>query len=184
MVFIKNIAIAFILIISSASASPMPEAEAKPQLKACIWKGCTPQSTARCDPVTLRWVPAHKGVAGNEMAEQMAKKAAVHLEEDDRFSKQFMREASLAYLKRKTSDIKTTAAKEWIKTSTSGSKAKEIASRYHQLLTGHALIVPYLKEKLGKRESDTCWWCDSGKRQTREHLFKECSRWRAEIRDL
>ncbi|KAI5785716.1 hypothetical protein FPQ18DRAFT_394394 [Pyronema domesticum] len=127
------------------------------------------------------------------MAYQIAKRAAAHLEEDDRFSKQFMREASLAHLKRKTSYIKTTATKEWIKTSTSRSKAyiprdktgirknlknerKEIASRYYQLLTGHAVITPYLKEKLGKRESDTSWWCNSGKRQTREHLFKEFSR--------
>ncbi|KAI5816138.1 hypothetical protein BZA77DRAFT_313741 [Pyronema omphalodes] len=50
MVFIKNIAIAFVLIVSSALASPMPEAEADPQLKACYWKGCASQSVARCDP--------------------------------------------------------------------------------------------------------------------------------------
>jgi hypothetical protein len=51
-------------------------------------------------------------------------------------------------------------------------------------LTGHALTAPYLKEKLKKRVSDECWWCESGKRQTREHLFKECSRWLPEIREL
>jgi hypothetical protein len=47
-----------------------------------------------------------------------------------------------------------------------------------------AIIAPYLKNKLRKRESEECWWCDSGERQTREHLFKECSRWKGEIRDL
>jgi hypothetical protein len=61
---------------------------------------------------------------------------------------------------------------------------KEVASRYFQFLTGHALTAPYLKEKLKKRDSDECWWCESGKRQTREHLFEECSRWLPEIRQL
>ena len=28
-----------------------------------------------------------------------------------------------------------------------------------------------------------CWWCGTG-RQTREHLFKECIKWRREIRTL
>jgi hypothetical protein len=39
-------------------------------------------------------------------------------------------------------------------------------------------------EKLKKHPSDECWWCEEGKRQTREHLFKECSRWRKEIKEL
>jgi hypothetical protein len=51
-------------------------------------------------------------------------------------------------------------------------------------LTGHALTAPYLEEKLRKRDSDECWWCESDKRQTRKHLFKECSRWLPEIREL
>jgi hypothetical protein len=37
---------------------------------------------------------------------------------------------------------------------------------------------------LKKHPSDNCWWCAEGKRQTREHLFKECSHWRQEIREL
>lgn len=90
---------------------------------------------------------------------------------------------------------------QWITTRTAKSKAyiprdktgirknlrnerKGIASRYYQLLTGHAVVAPYLKEKLKKRDLDTCWWCDSGRRQTRDHLFKECARWSSEIKDL
>jgi hypothetical protein len=46
------------------------------------------------------------------------------------------------------------------------------------------LTAPYLKEKHKKQDSDECWWCESGKRQTREHLFIECSHWMSEIRDL
>jgi hypothetical protein len=61
---------------------------------------------------------------------------------------------------------------------------KEVASRFFQFLTGHALTAPYLWDKLHKRESDECWWCESGQRQTREHLFKECSHWLPQIREL
>jgi len=46
------------------------------------------------------------------------------------------------------------------------------------------LIAPFLKEKLKKSDSDQCWWCETGKRQTRDHLFKKCRRWKAEINVL
>ena len=45
------------------------------------------------------------------------------------------------------------------------------------------MTAPFLKEKFGWIESDTCWWCTKS-RQTREHLFKECSSWKQEIRKL
>ena len=45
------------------------------------------------------------------------------------------------------------------------------------------MIAPFLKEKYGWVESDTCWWC-SNRRQSREHLFKECMAWKTEIRQL
>ena len=60
---------------------------------------------------------------------------------------------------------------------------KELASRFFQLASGHAMIAPFLKEKFGWIESDSCWWCSSG-RQTREHLFKECRAWKEEIKEL
>jgi len=34
---------------------------------------------------------------------------------------------------------------------------------------------PHL-EKIGKRASDTCWWCDRGVKQSRKHLFKGCKK--------
>jgi len=52
------------------------------------------------------------------------------------------------------------------------------------LLTGHALVAPFLKDKLKKTDSDQCWWCETGKRQTRDHLIKECGRWKTEINVL
>ena len=60
---------------------------------------------------------------------------------------------------------------------------KELASRFFQLASGHAMIAPFLKGRFGWVESDSCWWCSSG-RQSREHLFKECRAWREEIRLL
>jgi hypothetical protein len=150
--------------------------------------------------VMLRWVPGHKGVPGNEQANAMAKRAAKELPEDA-YCRWITRTASLTYLRRKTTETRTKATKEWIETRTAKSKAyiprkqmglrknlchekKEVASRFYQLLSGHAITAPYLKEKLRKSETDTCWWCESGKKQTRDHLFKECSMWKTEIRDL
>src|SRR6266705_6546840 len=33
-------------------------------------------------------------------------------------------------------------------------------------------------------ESDKCWWCNCGKRQTRHYLFTECKAWAPQIRKL
>jgi len=57
--------------------------------------------------------------------------------------------------------------------------SKAVASRFYQLRTGHALIGPYLK-KIGKSASDTCWWCDRGVKQSREHLFNSCKKWKSQ----
>jgi len=57
-----------------------------------------------------------------------------------------------------------------------GQASKAVASRFYQLRTGHALIGPYLK-KTGKRASDTC---DRGVKQSREHLFKSCKKWKSQ----
>ena len=58
-----------------------------------------------------------------------------------------------------------------------------MAARFFQLLSGHTMIVPFLKERWGWTDSDRCRWCEKGK-QSREHLFKECTAWTAEIRRL
>jgi hypothetical protein len=35
-----------------------------------------------------------------------------------------------------------------------------------------------------KKESDRCWWCESGRRQTHGHLFGECRHWQCEFAEL
>ena len=55
---------------------------------------------------------------------------------------------------------------------------KWIAARFYRLKTGHALTATHLKW-IKLREDDQCWWCCRS-RQTWEHLFKHCNRWRAQ----
>ena len=45
------------------------------------------------------------------------------------------------------------------------------------------MTASFLKDRWGWTDSDGCWWCSRG-RQSREHLFKECSAWTTEIREL
>ena len=44
------------------------------------------------------------------------------------------------------------------------------------------MIAPFLKERWEWTDSDRCSWCAKG-RQSREHLFKECTAWTREIRE-
>ena len=60
---------------------------------------------------------------------------------------------------------------------------KGVAARFFQLLSGHAMTAPFLRERWGWMDTDRCWWCDGG-RQSRDHLFKECKTWKDEIREL
>ena len=58
------------------------------------------------------------------------------------------------------------------------------AARFFQLLSGHAMITPFLKERWGWTDTDICWWCNRGRQSREQHLFKECSSWKREIREL
>ena len=33
-------------------------------------------------------------------------------------------------------------------------------------------------------QTDMCWWCNSGERQSRHHLFVKCRAWEVQIREL
>ena len=58
--------------------------------------------------------------------------------------------------------------------------SKSVASRFYQLRTGHALVGSYLK-KIGKRVSDTCWWCDRRVKQSLASIcFKSCKKWKSQ----
>ena len=54
---------------------------------------------------------------------------------------------------------------------------KSLTAGSYRLKSGHAPTGTYLK-RFGHRENDNCWWCREGTLQTREHLLRDCSRWK------
>ena len=154
------------------------------------------------------WTPAHVGVEGNERADEAAKEAAVRPPAGG-----IRGRYSLAFLKRRTTEKMTREWREDTITRMRGKSGgekndkgrgafcgpgglarprirgplrgveKRVASVFFQLLSGHAMIAPFLKEKWGWIDSDRCWWCNGG-RQSRDHLFKECTMWKKEITEL
>ena len=153
---------------------------------------------SRGNTVTLRWTPSHEGIGGNELADRTAKRAAEELE--GRTSADYLREASLAHLSRTVTEARSEATAEWIRTRSGrnrryrpprggkmrkdlGRARKELAGRFYQLMSGHAAVADHLR-RVGQAESSDCFWCGSGERQTRFHLFVKCRRWTPEIRKM
>ena len=158
---------------------------------------------ARGNEVTFRWVPAHHGVLGNEKADEFAK-AAVEGNSPDSVVPDAVRwETSLSHMLRAATEARTRKMSQWVaeRLGDPGRKyksplgkglrrkllrrtPKHIAGRYFQLLSGHAAIGPYLRDKIYRADSDLCWWCGGGNKQTRHHLFTECRAWAPQIRKL
>ena len=159
--------------------------------------------------ISVSWIPGHAGAPGNEVADQWAVDAATREMKASRVRETSQavilpdRTVRRSFLR---SALRRRAVGAWrdeIRRRGKGGRRyqiprgdevlgipkalqrtnKELASRFFQLASGHAMIAPFLKEKFGWVESDSCWWCSSG-RQSREHLFKECRTWREEIRLL
>ena len=61
-----------------------------------------------------------------------------------------------------------------------GKARKELAGRLYQLLSGHAATAEHLK-RVGQADSEACFWCGSGEKQTRYHLFVKCRRCRKRV---
>ena len=154
--------------------------------------------TDRGNNITLRWTPSHAGVEGNERADDMAKRAADGREESAPPS--YLGEASLSHLSRVVAEARSSATVAWIRDHCGRNRRcrpprtgrmrkalnrvrKETASRFYQLLSGHAAVAEHLVG-VGQASSISCFWCGSGERQTRHHLLVKCRRWTPEIRKL
>ena len=163
----------------------------------------TTRLISRSNEVLILWVPVHVGVEGNEVADGMAKEAAAG--QIYGVPDQVRWQASLPHLSRRASERRSEDTSRWIRdhfrpeqryASPGGPGFRKramrrvrklIAQRYYQLLLGHAVTGSFLHDRMTgpqRAESDECWWCNCGKRQSRHHLFTECQSWLPQIRGL
>jgi ribonuclease HI len=138
--------------------------------------------------IELRWYPAHKGIPGNDKADEWAKLAA----DGPEARGVDLLPRSLAHLKREISEKKWSEAHQWASSQISKAKyktrarqkpdgvvagsSKRHASKFYQLKTGHCLTGQHL-HRTKSHPTRQCWWGASEK-QTCDHLFKECAEWR------
>jgi len=190
---------------SQATLRPIQSDEPGPgQILALRTMNWTDALATKNIQVEYRWVPAHKGIEGNEEADQQATKAAYkhcgsYTETQNPLP--FLDDISFAHISRRLTEEKWEESKEEIKTMGQKSKhsyrydlvkrggnsavmeaRKTIVARFYQLKSGHALIAKYLLQ-IGKRRDMKCWWCGH-EYQTRDHRFKWCKRWKQEQRRL
>lgn len=131
--------------------------------------------------VIVRWAPAHQGALGNEKADENAKAAANGDEPDNAVPGAYRWESSLSHMTGLATEARAWATAEWIAERTRGLRQKHrtpsggglrhrlfrrtpksVAGRYYQLLSGHAAIGPYLRDKIHKAVDDRCWWGGGG----------------------
>ena len=107
--------------------------------------------------------------------------------------------ASLSYMTRTATEARSRASAEWIEDHVRAERQykppperdlrrrhlrrtrNELAGRPHQFLSDHANIGSYL-HGVNLIDDDRCWWCDTGKRQTRFHLVARYPAWRAQAK--
>ena len=72
--------------------------------------------TARDNEVTIRWVPVHNGIPGNEKANEFAKAAASQVApcNNNEVPDELRQEASRLHMSRSATEARTCASAEWV----------------------------------------------------------------------
>ena len=131
--------------------------------------------------LTVQWMPGHEEVTDSEIADTFARKAASEKSPDIE-SRKAMERVSASFLKRRAAEKATRQWREHILELNQGKRtfnlpkpspnqkigislqtAANKVSRYFQLLSGHAMVAPFLKDKGRWTDSDRCWRCNWGK---------------------
>jgi hypothetical protein len=135
---------------------------------------------SRDNEVTIRWVPAHSKVAGNEQADKYAKATARRLaphNDGDDVPDELLTEASHSHMSRSATRASAERVTSHVRPERryrpppgSGLRRqhlrntkKDLAGRYYQFLSGHGAFGSYLK-KMSKVDTDRCWFCNTGER--------------------
>ncbi|KUL81386.1 hypothetical protein ZTR_09863 [Talaromyces verruculosus] len=116
----------------------------------------------------LRWIPAHQGEAGNELADQRAKEAAQEPQGLQNTNNRCIRLAAAAK-RRIRREAKAECEKSWFTEKTSGPTKRLIDLPTKKTL--EYCFAAYLR-RINRRESARCD-CDPGN-QTINHILAEC----------
>jgi ribonuclease HI len=146
--------------------------------------------------VTVQWVPGHKGVEGNERADEQAKKAITEGSSDKQRLPRLLRKTlphsrsaakwafgetlkhnaqklwqkSPRYTKMKKTDP-TTPSNKYLKLI--ANLPRKLASILSQLRTGHTPLAKHL-HRIGKVDSPICPECQQGE-ETLQHFMLHCA---------